>query len=483
MQYSSHQPILIDSLIIGFGNKECINKPFNNMVYYGEKIGIIGRNGSGKSSLIKVLAGLDASYDGDIIVPHDVVSGYIPQLIINNDSQLSGGERFNQQFSQILSLHPNLLLLDEPTNHLDRHNRDALFRLLNHYHGTLIAITHDVELLNFVDTIWHVANGSVTVFNGSYSEYILKQKQEWNNLTNTVKQLNYEKRQAHQQLMREQQRTSHSHRHGEKCIKERKWATIKSATKMGRGVTLAGKNNKRIEKNKQNAVVSLQELYVPEVIVPNFNLETQRLNASKTILNIENGAISYQTNNIPILTNINLQIGATEKVALLGINGCGKSTLIKAILDDSSINKLGSWWCTCINDIGYIDQHYSGLDNESTSVELLQQLMPNWSHAEIRNHLNTFLLRKNQEVNLAVKYLSGGEKVRLNLALIAAHPPKLLILDEITNNIDLETKEHLIQVLCEYPGSMILICHDQNFVDSIAIDSYYVIENTQLHRK
>lgn len=483
MQYSSHQPIRIDSLTISFGGKECINKPFNNTIYYGEKIGIIGRNGSGKSSLIKVLAGLNTLYDGDIIMPDDVVSGYIPQLIIDNDSQLSGGQRFNQQLSQVLSSHPNLLLLDEPTNHLDRHNRDALFGLLKRYRGTLIAITHDVELLNFVDTIWHVANGGITVFNGSYSEYMLKQQQEWNNLTNTVKQLNYEKKQAHQQLMQEQQRASHSRRHGEKCIKEHKWATIKSTTKMGRGVTTAGKNNKRIEQNKQTVVAGLQELYVPEVIVPKFNLEAGQITASKTILSMENGTVSYLIKNTPILSNINLQIGATETVALLGVNGSGKSTLVKAILGDSSINKSGSWWCPSIDDIGYVDQHYSGLNAESTAVQLLQELMPKWSHAEIRNHLNTFLLRKNEEVNLAVKYLSGGEKVRLNLALIAAKPPKLLILDEITNNVDLETKEHLIQVLHEYPGSIILICHDQNFVDNLTIDSYYAIENGQLYRK
>ena len=95
----------------------------------------------------------------------------------------------------------------------------------------------------------------------------------------------------------------------------------------------------------------------------------------------------------------------------------------------------------------------------------------------MRNHLNSFLLRKNEEVNLASKYLSGGEKARLSLALIAAKPPQLLILDEITNNIDLETKEHLCQILANYPSSMILVCHEQNFIEQLKIDRHYKIKN------
>jgi ATPase subunit of ABC transporter with duplicated ATPase domains len=106
--------------------------------------------------------------------------------------------------------------------------------------------------------------------------------------------------------------------------------------------------------------------------------------------------------------------------------------------------------------------------------------VPNWSHAEVRRHLNNFLFRSNEEVSSAVGTLSGGEKARLSLAQISAKTPKLLILDEITNNLDLETRDHIIQVLSVYPGAMIIISHDDNFFMKIGVDNYYQINNGNL---
>ncbi|WP_371254323.1 ATP-binding cassette domain-containing protein [Orientia tsutsugamushi] len=105
----------------------------------------------------------------------------------------------------------------------------------------------------------------------------------------------------------------------------------------------------------------------------------------------------------------------------------------------------------------------------------MADLVPSWSHAEIRRHLNDFLFRKNEEVNAPVSILSGGEKARLSLAQIAAKTPKLLILDEITNNLDLETKEHVVQALKAYPGAMIIISHEANFLEEICVNSYFKI--------
>lgn len=122
-----------------------------------------------------------------------------------------------------------------------------------------------------------------------------------------------------------------------------------------------------------------------------------------------------------------------------------------------------------------MDQHYSTLSAEKTVLETIAELVPTWSHIEVRRHLNDFLFRKNEEVNALVRTLSGGEKARLSLAQIAAKTPKLLILDEITNNLDLETKDHMIQVLQSYPGAMIVISHDADFLEKIGVNSYFKI--------
>ncbi len=110
-------------------------------------------------------------------------------------------------------------------------------------------------------------------------------------------------------------------------------------------------------------------------------------------------------------------------------------------------------------------------------LETIADLVPHWPHTEIRRHLNDFLFRKNEEVNAIVSTLSGSEKARLSLAQIAAKTPKLLILDEITNNLDLETKEHVAQVLRYYPGAMIVISHDANFLEEIGVNHYLKISD------
>ena len=126
--------------------------------------------------------------------------------------------------------------------------------------------------------------------------------------------------------------------------------------------------------------------------------------------------------------------------------------------------------------IGYLDQHYSTLNAQKTVLEVIQDCVLNWSHADIRKHLNDFLFRKNEEINTTVLNLSGGEKVRLSLAQIAASTPKLLILDEITNNLDLETRDHVIQILKDYPGAMVVISHDAEFLLSIGVTANYEIK-------
>ena len=173
--------------------------------------------------------------------------------------------------------------------------------------------------------------------------------------------------------------------------------------------------------------------------------------------------------------SINFNANANERIALYGENGSGKSTLVKAILNESLLNKTGDWMVPDRADIGYLDQHYNNLIINKTVLDTITEAMLDASYFELRKHLNDFLFRKNEEVHASITSLSGGEKARLSLALIAAKPPKLLILDEITNNLDLETRAHVIQVLLAFPGAMIVISHDQDFLKSIQIETIYQI--------
>ena len=172
-----------------------------------------------------------------------------------------------------------------------------------------------------------------------------------------------------------------------------------------------------------------------------------------------------------------MSVGRNNKVALIGANASGKTTLLRAIMGNLQILTSGNWSVPKRENIGYLDQHYSNLDLEKTVIEYIKSFVPAWTHAQIRKHLNDFLFRKNEEVNEKISLLSGGEKARLSLAAIACRVPHLLILDEITNNIDLLTKEYIRQILSEYPGSLLIVSHEPEFIKEIGIDTVYLVQD------
>jgi len=378
----------------------------------------------------------------------------------------------NKALSQTLALDPNVLLLDEPTNHLDLSNRRSLMRMLRNYPGTLIIVSHEIELLrNCIDTLWHIENGRVHIFSGSYDDYFRERKQKRTAIESELVRLDRQKKGTHQVLMKEQERSKKSKLRGEKKRSQGHWSTLVAGAKERQAQETSGRNTSEIMNKKQGLKEKLSELRLPEVIKPKFSLAASDI-GSKTLLTIDEGVCGYGG---PLLQNISLSVGSHDRIAITGDNGSGKSTLVKAILEDPIIIKSGRWFVPKPDDIGYLDQHYSTLDPDKTVLECVQDVVSTWSHGEVRSHLNDFLFRKNEEVNALVATLSGGEKARLSLAQIAAKTPKMLLLDEITNNLDLETREHVIQVLRDFPGAMIVISHDEAFLKDISIHGYYDI--------
>ena len=175
-----------------------------------------------------------------------------------------------------------------------------------------------------------------------------------------------------------------------------------------------------------------------------------------------------------------MTISTQDKIVIQGDNGSGKTTLIKAIMQDPAIIREGEWLDCDKKHIGYLDQHYRQLPHDKTILEALQQMVPHWGITQSFRHLADFLFKGKDTVNAPIAQLSGGEKARLSLALIAARPPKLLILDEITNNVDLVTIDHLLSVLYAYPGAMLLISHYQYFLDQLPINKIVNLEHGKM---
>lgn len=469
-----HKPIQFKNLGLSFPHKTCF-VDFNAQILYGSRIALIGRNGCGKSTLLKILQGMVEPSYGEVSMADDVCIGYVPQLIETLDA-LSGGGRLNEALTQALSLSPNVLLLDEPTNHLDLSNRKSLMRMLRTFPGTLIIVSHDVELLrSCIDTIWHIDNGAIHVFSGRYDDYLHESRLKRVSVEQEFAHLSKQKKEMHQALMKEQARAAKSRSKGEKSMENRKWPTIVSKAKALRAGETTGNKKAQISHKKQALSEQLSALSMHEIITPTFSLNAAEF-GSKTLVSIRDGSIGY-ANNPSIVSHISLTLMAGERLAIQGDNGSGKSTMIKAMINPSTVITTGDWMMPKSNDIGFLDQHYENLLPTKTVLETIHELCPGFSHAEVRRHLNDFLFRKNEEVNAWVATLSGGEKARLSLAQIAAKTPKLLILDEMTNNLDLETREHVIEVLKNYPGAMILISHDEDFLQAIGMHYCYRIKD------
>jgi ATPase subunit of ABC transporter with duplicated ATPase domains len=471
-----HTPVQFRNLSLSFPHKTCF-EAFSGQISFGDRIAIIGRNGAGKSTLLQILQGLIEPSDGEINLPNELRIGYLPQ-IIQDFPELSGGQRLNKALTEMLSSCPNFLLLDEPTNHLDSRNRRSLMHLLKSYQGTLVIVSHDLEMLSsMIATIWHIENERVSVFCGHYYDYQRELVQKKTAIEQELNRLSLQKKEAHLSLMKEQERNKKGRLKGEKQIEQRKWPTIRSTTKMANSVKTGDKRLSQINQNKQLLLEQLARINQSDVIQPKFNLTCNE--HYKALIAIRDAYVGYG-NQPAILSDLNFQVKAKERIALAGENGSGKSTLVKAILGEPLLSKTGDWLTPNRTDIGYLDQHYNNLCMNKTVLDTISATMPKASYLELRKHLNDFLFRKNEEVHAEIAGLSGGEKARLSLALIAANPPKLLILDEMTNNLDLETRAHVIEVLLFFPGAMIVISHDQDFLKSIKIETIYQLRQGRL---
>ncbi len=466
----------------------------------GHHAGLVGRNGTGKSTLLKLIAGELHADSGEIATPNGAKLGVVaqeapdgPESLIDTvlladaertallaeaehakephriadihtrladieahraparaasilhglgfdaEEQLrpcrdfSGGWRMRVALAAVLFSEPDLLLLDEPTNHLDLEATLWLEDFLQRYPRTVLLVSHDRDLLNkVVDKIVHLEARKLTVYSGGYDTF---EKTRALKLANT----------AAAQKKQEAQR-----RHMQAFIDRFRYKASKARQAQSRIKMLA----------RMEPIVSVAEAQTIEFDFP----DPEPL--APPIIALDRAEAGYEPGK-PVLRNLNLRLDMDDRIALLGANGNGKSTLVKLLAGRlkpmaGTLRKSGKL------RVGYFAQHQTDeLDVEATPLQIMDRLAPMATPEKRRAHLGRFGFAQDMALT-KVAALSGGEKARLLFALMSRESPHLLLLDEPTNHLDVDSRQALVQAINAFEGAVVLISHDPHLIELCA---------------
>lgn len=479
-----------------------------------ERVCLVGRNGAGKSTLMKVLAGDILLDDGKIQVTQDVVVSRLEQdpprnqegtvyeyvsgglaeigeqlkiyhdlldLVSQDPSEkninrlaktqeqldhsnawrfddrvknvlsalklspdtllrdLSGGWQRKAALARALVCDPDVLLLDEPTNHLDVTTIEWLENFLKDFKGSIIFISHDRAFIKSMATrIVDLDRGQLSSFPGDYDNYLLEKEEMLR--VEEMQNAEFDKKLAQEEVWIRQ---------GIKARRTRNEGRVRALKKL--------REERRDRREVQGKV--------------NLNIDDAS-RSGKIVFEAENVSFAYDGKQI--VDNFNFNIMRGDRIALIGPNGCGKSTVLKLLLGQLEAQS-GRLHCGTKLEVAYFDQYREILDPEKTVIDNLadgkQEVMVGGRQRHALSYLQDFLFAP-KRARTPVKALSGGEKNRLLLARILLKPNNLLILDEPTNDLDIETLELLEEMLANYQGTLLLVSHDREFVDNTVTTSW-----------
>lgn len=347
---------------------------------------------------------------------------------------LSGGQKTRVALGKLLLSKPDIILLDEPTNHLDMNSIAWLETYLLNYSGAVIIVAHDRYFLNRVVTkVVEIDNGHVTTFLGNYSAYAEKKKQ----LRET----------ALKAWMNQQQEI----RHQQEVI-----AKLKSFNRE--------KSIKRAE-SREKMLDKIEILEKPTEVNDEIRIKLEpRVISGNDVLTVEGLAKSFGNNHL--FSDLNFEIKRGERVAIIGNNGTGKTTILK-IINSVIPADAGSFTLGSKVKIGYYDQEHHVLHMEKTLFEEISDAYPTLTNTQIRNVLAAFLFT-GDDVFKRISDLSGGERGRVSLAKLMLSEANFIILDEPTNHLDITSKEILENALNSYTGTVLYVSHDRYFINQTA---------------
>jgi len=522
--------LILQNISYTHPNKNLLFDNINLTVNNHEKIALIGNNGSGKSTLLKLISKELQPLDGQLFV--DTKPYFVPQIfgqynhltigqalkvenklkalqeILNgnvteenystldddwtieercNDAlkywqltnldlmqkmeTLSGGQK-TKVFLAGISIHqPELILLDEPSNHLDVAGRKLLYNFIQSTQNTLIIVSHDRKLLNLLGKVAELDKRGITIYGGNYDFY-MEQKLIENNALNQdlqskEKALRKAKEKERETLERQQKLDIRAQKGlGKAGLPKIVSNTWKNSAERSTA-KIAGVHTEKIGGLKEE----LQELRsaLPNIDKMKFGFDNSALHKGKTLIKADE--INYSYKNHPLWKeNLTFQITSGERLVLKGINGSGKTTLIKIILEklEPQTGKI----YRADNKAVYIDQDYSLIDNQLKVYEQAQQFnVSAMQEHEIKIRLNRFLFTKD-DWDKSCSALSGGEKMRLILCCLTINnqSPDIIILDEPTNNLDIQNIEILTAAINEYQGTLIVVSHDETFLEQTKIE-------------
>ncbi|HEY4941177.1 MAG TPA: ABC-F family ATP-binding cassette domain-containing protein [Rhizomicrobium sp.] len=505
------QMLVIDNLIVRIAGREILDGASASLPA-GRRVGLVGRNGAGKSTLLKVILGQLHADDGDVAWPSAWRVGAVAQeapgteaslldTVLEADpermqllaaaehesdghklgdiyhrldaidaytaparaaeilaglgfsaadqlrpcSEFSGGWRMRVALAAILFAAPDLLLLDEPTNYLDLEGVMWLENFLQRYRGTVLIVSHDRDLLNTAaEFILHLEHGKTTLYTGNYDTFVATRAA----------------RRALDVAFAKKQELARKH----------------MQSFVDRFKAKASKARQAQSRMKALAKMELVEIPVDEHVAP-IRLP-KPVGASPPLVTMDRVSVGYEPGKA-ILSKMSFRFDPDDRIALLGKNGNGKSTLAKLLA--GKLEPMGGEMTLARKLVpGYFAQHQlEELNGAITPIETLSHLRPKLTVQEVRTQLGGFGFSADKQLT-KVRNLSGGERARLMLALATLDKPNLLILDEPTNHLDIDARGELLTALNDFDGAVVLVSHDRRLIEATA-DRLLLVANGEVH--
>src|SRR3954466_8831079 len=491
--------LAIDNITVRIAGREILKAATANLPA-GRRIGLVGRNGAGKSTLFKVILGELHADDGTVSWPSawrlgsvaqeapgtdtslldtvleadaerlkllaeaehetdghrlgeiyhrledidhytaparaaEVLAGlgFSAEVLLRPCREFSGGWRMRVALAAVLFSAPNLLLLDEPTNYLDLEGVLWLENFIQKYRGTILIVSHDLDLLNTAcEFILHLERGKLKLYTGGYDTFMATRA------AGRAQDMAFAKKQEAARA------------HMQKFVDRFKASAAKAAQAQSRMKMLA----------KMATVEVPPDEHVAPIRIP------EATPASPPLITMDRASVGYEPGK-PILTGMSFRFDPEDRVALLGKNGNGKSTMAK-LLAGKLEAMAGEFTPARKLVVGYFAQHQAEeLDTGVTPILTLQRLRPKLTVEQVRGQLGGFGFSADKQQTQVGK-LSGGERARLMLALATLDKPNLLILDEPTNHLDIDARNELLTALNDFDGAVILVSHDRRLIEATA---------------